>query len=121
MAFLSAELEGEFWSLLGKLDGAAVVVEGRKDKAALESLGVDGSRIVALNKTALFAVAESVASEYGAAIILTDLDGEGKKLYGRLNTMLQDLGVKVNNDLRNFLFRKTKIRQVEGLAALRRP
>ncbi len=123
MALSLEELEDWFESLLHNLNEtrAAIIVEGKKDKAALERLGVDAGRIIMLNKNALFAVAESVAAEYGAAAILTDLDGEGKKLYGRLNTALQRLGVKVDNRLRNFLFRNTKIRQVEGLAALHQP
>ncbi len=95
---------------------AAIIVEGKKDRAALEKLGVPGSQIITLDQRPLFVVAEAVSAGYKTAAILTDLDVEGKKLYGRLNTLLQQLGVKVDNRLRNFLFKNTKLRQIEGIA-----
>lgn len=117
---LTPLVAAEFGQLLQKLSksSAAVIVEGRKDKSALENLGVGGSRIILLNKKPLFAVAEAVAEDYGEVAILTDLDAEGKKLYGLLNSLLQQLGVKVDNSLRNFLFKKTKLRQIEGIGTL---
>ena len=48
-------------------------------------------------------------------MILTDLDAEGKKLYARLNHDLQRHGVRVDNSFREFLFRHTSLRQIEGL------
>lgn len=95
---------------------AAIIVEGRKDKAALEKAGVGSSRIFVLSSKPLFAVAEEVAANYSKVAILADLDAEGKKLYGKLNTLLQQLGVKVDDKVRNFLFKNTKLRQVEGIA-----
>ena len=47
-------------------------------------------------------------------MILTDLDKEGKKLFGKLNKELQRRGVKVDNALRLLLF-KTGITEIEGL------
>ncbi len=105
--------------LIGKIGkDAAVVVEGNKDKAALEKTGIGSSRIFVLNRKPLFAVAEEVASACKEAVILTDLDEEGKKLYGKLNTLLQRLGVRVDNSLRNFLFKSTRLRQIEGIDKL---
>mgnify|MGYP001616541408 CR=1 FL=1 len=109
----------ELLALIGKIGkDAAVVVEGKKDKEALEKFGINGKRIFVLNKKPLFAVAEELAKDYSEAMILTDLDFEGKKLYGKLNTQLQQLGVKVDNNFRNFLFKHTKLRQIEGLSNL---
>ncbi len=99
-----------------KLGASAVIVEGKKDKSALEKLGINSSKIFTLNAKPLFVVAEAVAKDYDMAIILTDLDAEGKKLYGKLNTLLQHLGVNIDNSLRDFLFKNTKIRQIEGLS-----
>ncbi|MBI2175958.1 hypothetical protein HYU40_01235 [Candidatus Woesearchaeota archaeon] len=96
----------------------AVIVEGKKDKSALENLGVGSSCIIVLNKKPLFAVAEQLAANYKSAVILTDLDAEGKKLYGKMNTLLQQLGVKIDNRLRNFLFKSTRLRQIEGIGRL---
>ena len=117
---LSPKLAAEFVQLLQKMldSDAAIIVEGKKDRAALEKLGIPGSRIVALNQKPLFVVAEAVASDYMAVAILTDLDSEGKKLYGKLSALLQQLGVKVDNKMRNFLFKSTRLRQIEGIQSL---
>ena len=87
------------------------VVEGKKDKASLEALGV--KKIVALSKP-LFAMVELVASMAKEVVLLTDLDSEGRKLYHELFVHLQRHGVKVDNRLREVLFR-TPIRHIEGL------
>lgn len=117
---LAPVVAAEFGQQLQKLleSASAIIVEGRKDRAALEKLGIGSSRILILSKKPLFAVAEEVAAANSEAIILTDLDAEGRKLYGKLNTLLQQLGVKVDNRLRNFLFKNTKLRQIEGIASL---
>ena len=111
------DVSQELAALLSNLaeSKVAIIVEGRKDKAALVKIGIDGSKIVVLNTKPLFVVAEAVAKDYDTAIILTDLDAEGKKLYGKLNTLLQQLGVKVDGNVRNFLFKNTKLRQIEGI------
>ena len=100
-----------------------VIVEGIKDKRALEELGI--TNILVLNKRPLYAVVERVAvitdktkeltGEKISAVILTDLDKTGKKLYGRLNSDLQSFGVRVDNKFREFLFNQTKLRQIEGM------
>ncbi len=90
-----------------------VIVEGKEDKAALRRLGI--INVVQLNKRALYKVVEELIEKGKEVIILTDLDKEGKKLYGRLNHDLQRFGVKVDNRFRNFLFKNTKLRQIEGL------
>ena len=117
---LSPKQAAEFWQLLQKMldSDAAIIVEGKKDRAALEKLGIPGSRIVALNQKPLFVAAEAVASDYKTVAILTDLDAEGKKLYGKLSTLLQQLGVKVDDKMRNFLFKSTRLRQIEGIQSI---
>jgi len=96
-----------------------VIVEGKKDKEALEGLGV--TNIVCLNNKPLYKIIEGVAANSKKAIILTDLDREGRSLYGKLRTHLQFLGVEVDNYFREFLFRNTKIRQIEALPNLAGP
>jgi len=87
-----------------------IIVEGKKDKAALEALGL--KNIITLNKP-LYKVVEDVKCK--ECVILTDLDKKGKQLYGYLSSNLQRFGVKVDNNFRNFLFKKTELRQIEGL------
>jgi 5S rRNA maturation endonuclease (ribonuclease M5) len=105
----------DFLAALEKLSHSnkAIVVEGKRDKAALKALGVR-CLIFTINKP-LFALAEEIASASTDVIILTDLDKKGKELYGRLSTLLQHLGVRIDNSFREFLFRNTTIRQIEGL------
>ena len=115
---LTPESAVKFKQLIQRMldSDAAIIVEGKKDKAALEKLGIPGSRIIALDQRPIFVVAEAVASDYREVAILTDLDSEGKKLYGSLNTLLQRLGVRIDNSFRNFLFKSTKLRQIEGIS-----
>lgn len=121
MQSLPDGLREDFESLLRSMQErpVAVIVEGKRDLSAVGSLGFRS--LFVLNKRPLFEVAEQVAARHKEAIILTDLDSEGRKLYGMLNTALQRLGVRIDNRLRQFIFRNTRIRQVEGLAALRQP
>lgn len=90
-----------------------VIVEGKKDRKALENFGI--KNIAELNKKPLFEIIETISNENKNCIILTDLDKQGKELYGKLNSGLQQFGVKIDNNFRNFLFKNTKLRQIEGL------
>lgn len=91
-----------------------IIVEGKKDVRALNAFGITG--VYELAKP-LYAVCEEVAARARRAIILTDLDREGKKLYGALNSGLSRMGVQVDARFREFLLRETKLRQIEGLPA----
>ncbi len=100
---------------LAVLKDKLVIVEGKKDKEALKSFGI--TNVVTLKKS-LFEVVEEVSSKAKECVILTDLDKKGKYLYSRLRQDLQKHGVKVDNSFRNFLFRETKLRQIEGLSGI---
>jgi 5S rRNA maturation endonuclease (ribonuclease M5) len=102
-------------AILAELENAKnklVIVEGKKDVAALEALGVDN--VVQLYKDPLYKIIEQVAETNREVLILTDLDREGKKLFGRINRELQRRGVKVDNRLRHLLS-KTDLGEIEGL------
>ncbi len=92
-----------------------ILVEGIKDKKALEEFGVEN--IAILKGRALFEVVEGVVESGKGCIILFDLDKKGKQLFGRVNSRLQHFGVKVDNSFREFLFKNTKLRQIEGLVS----
>lgn len=89
-----------------------IIVEGKKDVAALKILGI--SNTIPLNGP-LFQVVERISEKYKRAIILTDLDPEGRKLYSRLKRDLGERGVEIDDRFREFLFRKTKLRHIEGI------
>ena len=92
---------------------ALVIVEGKKDSAALRKLGI--ANIIELSKKPIYGIVEEIAGKTNDCIILTDLDRKGKELFGKLNEGLQRHGVRVDNTFREFLFRHTKLRQIEGI------
>ena len=96
-----------------KSSNTLVIIEGKKDRKALEKLGIDN--VMELSKKPLFQIAEEISNSNNECIILTDLDKKGKELYGKLRSDLQKNGVKVNNKFREFLFKHTKLRQIEGM------
>lgn len=91
-----------------------IIVEGKKDRITLEKLGIKNN-IIELSKKPIYKIIEEIASQDKECIILTDFDKKGKQLYGKLNSGLTRLGVKVNNKFREFLQKNTKISHIEGL------
>ncbi len=87
-----------------------IIVEGKKDKAALNALGMTNILILGT----IYKTIEAVKGKEVA--LLVDLDLEGKKIYSKLRSELSQRGVRINNKLRHFLF-KTHVRQIENLAA----
>ena len=104
----------EFYHLLQQLkeNNTPLIVEGKKDKKALEELGL--TNIITLYHKPLYKIVEELKTEEVA--ILTDFDKEGKRLYGKLRQECLRLGIKVNNKLRNFLIKEARISHIEGLA-----
>ena len=87
-----------------------VIVEGKKDKHALKELGI--TRIITF--CALHKLLEKVAHEK-QVVVLTDLDKEGKHSYGKIKDLFSRHGIFVNDNLRNFLYKYTQLKQIEGL------
>jgi len=96
-----------------KQSGKLVVVEGLKDMRSLAKFGL--KNIMALKKP-IYAVVDNIAAAAKECAILTDLDSEGKKLYGALKKELQKQGVKIDDKLRNFISKNTPVKHIEGLA-----
>ena len=91
--------------------GKLIVVEGKKDVLALQRLGI--ANVKALNAQPIFSFVDSLAEK--EVIILTDLDPAGRKLYRQLKKALINRGNKVDTAFREFLFRETPLREIEGL------
>jgi 5S rRNA maturation endonuclease (ribonuclease M5) len=89
-----------------------LIVEGKKDKASLNKLGL--TNIITIEGP-LYQVVEDIAAKHKRVIILTDLDPEGRKLYSTLQKDLSSHGVQIDDKFREFLFKKTKLRQIEGI------
>lgn len=93
--------------------GKIILVEGKKDKAALEHFGI--TKVKTLYKKPLFQIIEDIAEQGNHVILLTDLDKEGKLLYGKLSRELQHKGIKIDKIFREFLQKNTKLSHIEGL------
>ena len=90
-----------------------IIVEGKKDKEALESFGI--KNIVTFSNSSYLSIENINEKE---VIILTDLDAHGKKLYSILRNNLQKNGIKIDNKFRKFLFKETNITNIESLKKL---
>ena len=99
---------------LDSLGDSVILVEGRKDKAALVSWGVKEENIVEL-KTGL-SILETVEALSGQkdVVILTDMDRAGKGLRRRLLTMFGQYGITEDKGPRD-LFARLRLSHVEGL------
>lgn len=92
------------------------IVEGKKDRIAIECLGFN--KVIVLNNgAALNDTIYSIPKTAKELIILTDLDKKGKFLYTKISSFAIRRSIKVDNTLRNLLF-KTKIRNIESLHKL---
>ena len=91
-----------------------ILVEGKKDKLALEKLGI--KKIITNSKPTYSIIEEIINKGEKECILLFDLDKEGRKLYHKFKNQLQRNGIKIDHEFREFLFRKTKLTQIEGIS-----
>ncbi len=95
-----------------------IVVEGKKDKKALVSIGFKGDDVFTINRTgtSLSVVIDDLINSIGKkkACILTDMDKKGRILYHQIKEKLNESGIKIDGRLRHLLI-KGKISHVEGL------
>ncbi len=105
--------EWEAWVADLNESGSVVVAEGPKDSAALRAIGITAP-IHLLHGRPLFRVIEAVSDSFPKAVLLVDLDREGKWLYGRLRKGLEAHGVRVDTEFREFL-QVQRVSHIEGL------
>lgn len=107
------EIGEDLLSLLEKLREKQVIVEGKRDKKVLYSLGL--KKITTINK-GIYETAEKVKDK--EVLILTDFDKEGKQIAKKLNLFLLSLGCKVDKESRRkigLMFAKLRIKKIEEL------
>jgi len=102
---------------LQKYQDYVIIVEGKKDVAALEALGFE--RVYAIHQTSvsLREMVEKISEVVGKkdrVCILTDLDKKGKQLYLLLKKEFSERGVKLDSSLRGILI-KAQVSHIEGL------
>lgn len=116
-------LEEEFRRGLAHLvelsgSGVVVVVEGLKDVAALQRLGLSGL-IITLSGQSVVDVADKLA-EYERVLVLFDFDRRGEQLARQLVRQLRGRGVVLLGEVRRRLRRafSWQSRVIEGLKPL---
>jgi 5S rRNA maturation endonuclease (ribonuclease M5) len=110
---LNREVEEELLKLLIENKDKQVIVEGKRDKEVLCSLGF--KKILTIQK-GIYETTEEIKGK--EVLILTDFDSEGRQIAKKLNLILQHLGYKVDKETRRkvgFMFTKLKIRKIEEL------
>jgi len=96
--------------------GAAVIVEGRRDLIALRTLGLSGPVIMASRRSALD-LAEDAARNYSQIILLTDWDQKGDEMCRTIERHLRSAGSRPDRLIRSRLKKlvKKEIKDVESL------
>ena len=89
---------GEFVRLLERLKDFVVIVEGKKDRAALKTLGL--YNVIAINGRPLIKVVDEVRGLGNAPVILTDFDSKGMEIARKLNSLFQAFRIHPNSGLR---------------------
>ncbi|MEM2427568.1 MAG: hypothetical protein QXZ52_05145 [Candidatus Hadarchaeales archaeon] len=102
-------------------DGTPVLVEGRRDREALLSLGIEG-RIVHLNRNGSLLERLEGLGGYERVVVLTDFDREGEELALRCSKYLRLMGVEPLLEPREKLKKllRKEVKDVEGMVHLLR-
>ncbi|MDO8460790.1 MAG: toprim domain-containing protein [Nanoarchaeota archaeon] len=94
-----------------------ILVEGQNDMLVLKDHGFEKVYAIHKNSVSLRERIEQLApliDKKEKVCILTDLDKRGKKLYGIIKPILQELGIQTDSGFRGLLI-KSKITHIEGL------
>ncbi len=89
-------------------EGAAVLVEGKRDAAALKGLGYSGPIFTVSILTSTKAARERLRREVSKMIIMTDLDSEGRRLAARYVKFLSQEGIAASLAQRRRLSKATR-------------
>ena len=95
--------------------GSLIVVEGKRDKTALRSLGFLGKTMMLCHNESINSLAET-ANSYRKTILLLDLDNEGRALTKKAAKMLQGkTAIDLNYRKELGALAKGRIRHIEEL------
>ncbi len=96
-----------------------ILVEGSRDRSALERLGLASPVLLVHRGERLPQLARSVAERYRRAIVLTDWDRTGGQLAQRLRLLLEADQVEIDLEVRRRIGRalRGELVHVEGLRA----
>ena len=91
-----------------------IIVEGEKDKQALNKLEINGKIIRYNVGMSVSNFCDKIAKDYKKVILLTDWDRKGGYLCSTIKKNLESR-VKINTEFRKFFAKKSMIRTIEGL------
>ncbi|MGC9094724.1 MAG: toprim domain-containing protein [Candidatus Bathyarchaeia archaeon] len=101
--------------------GKPIIVEGKKDIAALKALAIEGKIITAKTggKSFLELISEIERTSAKEVILLLDFDRRGKELTRNLKRYMEKTGIKTNTTFWSSLLSLVgkEVKDVEGLAA----
>ena len=111
---LDYETYAELESIIQEMDEFvdAIIVEGTRDKEALQELGIT-KEILMCSSRPDAEFLDYLSSRYKRVTILTDYDRMGKKINKKLIARLERAGIKVENRYRE------KIGRILGLRGMR--
>jgi 5S rRNA maturation endonuclease (ribonuclease M5) len=90
----------------------AVLVEGKRDRKALERLGIEN--VIDLKGRKFHDVAEYLSENFRGVVLLMDFDPEGEEIFNKLSRILKGYGLKVDGSFREEL-RQTGVKFVEKI------
>ncbi len=117
---LKEELEGvqDILAKIKKEDKSIpIIVEGRKDKKALRSLGIKRKIIKIKKGKAIFRIIERLRKDHDKVIILTDWDSTGGKLCYKIKKACESNDIKYDIEYRKQMikFLKKEVKDVESI------
>ncbi len=113
------ELEGVLERLRLANKECPVIVEGRRDRDALQRLGLEGEIITIHSGGTLYDFAEELIHAHKTIILLPDWDDRGELLYGKLASLLRGIYER-HESIRNRLIELCSglIKEVEEIPSL---
>jgi len=113
------ELNSLLREIREKARESLIIIEGKKDRTALESLGIRNKFfLLSGQRNSLYESAEKIARTYRKVLLFLDLDEKGRKLAKTMKSYLSSLGVKADDLLAKSLLRLADTQFVEGVGKL---
>jgi len=95
-------------------DESLIIVEGKRDKRALNILGLTNVKDISGKPLDVF-VEKVKTNNPKSVIILSDFDEEGQKKEAQLTKLLQKDGIEVNSFMRRYIRKLLQIHRIEEI------
>jgi len=93
-------------------DGWVVLVEGKRDKRALEAFGIEP--VYQMKGKKYHDIAQELSEKFKGVVLLTDLDRHGEEIFRKLSKILESYGLKVDGSFREDM-RRAGVKFVEKI------